>query len=63
MLAQKTCDLPINHTKLAEFGLRTFTPKKFADLRWLNQPKNFQIFDLRTNIELFASPPLVNFLN
>jgi hypothetical protein len=38
------------------FGLRTGTPKKFADLQYWNdnEPKNLRIYDLRTNKSLLA---------
>jgi hypothetical protein len=37
------CDLQKNHTNLRICDLRTGTPKKLADLRLRNEPKNLRI--------------------
>jgi hypothetical protein len=44
----RICDLRINHQNLRVCDLRSNTPKKFADLRLRNEPKNLRSGDLRT---------------
>jgi hypothetical protein len=57
----RICDLRINHKKLRVCDLRTNTPKKFADLRLRNEPKNLRNGDLRT-LKMIACPPLLTIL-
>jgi hypothetical protein len=52
----RICDLLINHKNLRMCDLRTGTPKRCADLRKRNEPKNLRICDMQISKSL--SPPL-----
>jgi hypothetical protein len=43
----RICGLIVTNLRICD--LRTGTPKKFADLRLQNEPKNLRICNLRTN--------------